>query len=116
MAAWGLGRTSDVVRQFVKGAAHFRELGGLWGLTFALLGADLVLTDANEGRNAVRGFSAAQKLRDTAGTGVHPLVEVATEAALERPCGELDIETFDAERAAGERYTLAEALRTTRSH
>jgi hypothetical protein len=88
-------------------------LGGLWGLTFALLGAGLVLADANEGRNAVRAFSAAKKLRETAGTGVHPTVEVWTEAALERLRGELDVETFEAEWAAGWRCTLTEALRTT---
>lgn len=37
------GRTTDAARQFVKGAAQVQELGGLWGLTFALLGAGLVL-------------------------------------------------------------------------
>jgi predicted ATPase/DNA-binding SARP family transcriptional activator len=115
MAAWGLGSTADAARQFIKGAAQFRELGGLWGLTFALLGAGLVLTDANEGRNAVRAFSTAQKLRETAGTGVHPFVEVATEAALGRLRSELDADTFDAEWAAGKRYSLTEALRTTES-
>ena len=113
MAAWGLGRTSDAARQIVKGAAQFRELGGLWGLTFALLGAGLVLTDENKGRHAVRAFSAAKKLRETAGTGVHPYVEVPMEAAMERLRGEFDVATFDAEWAAGGRYTLTEALRTT---
>jgi hypothetical protein len=113
MAAWGLGRTLHAARQFLKGVAQFRELGGLWGLTLALLGAGLVLANENEGRHAVRAFSAAKKLRETAGTGVHPFVEVATAAALERLRGELDVETLDAEWAAGEHYTLTEALQTT---
>jgi hypothetical protein len=113
MSAWGLGRTSDAARQLLKGTAQFRKLGGLWGLTLALLGAGFVLADGNEGRHAVRAFSAAEKLRETAGTGVQPFVEVSTAAALEQLRGELDVETFDAEWAAGERYTLAEALRTT---
>ena len=112
MSAWGLGRTSDAARQSSRARRSSESWAGC-GAHLGAAGRGIRPRHENEGRHAVRAFSAAKKLRETAGTGVQPFVEGSMEAALERLRGELDVETFDAEWAAGERYTLAEALRTT---
>ena len=102
--------TPVAARRIALGAARFQALHGLWGMSMALLGAGLVLNAAGADRAAVRMFAAEESMRESAGVATMPYAVVWVDSALEQLQARTPVEAFAAEWAAGQAYTVDEAM------
>ncbi|GAA2892977.1 hypothetical protein Acy02nite_40360 [Actinoplanes cyaneus] len=74
-ALWAAGRPGEAVTEMYGAVRDFRDLGGQWGLSLALLLAGVVLEANGKPASGVRMIAAAEALRSSMGVTIQPFLQ-----------------------------------------
>jgi hypothetical protein len=114
-ALWAAGRPGESVTEMYGAVRDFRDLGGQWGLSLALLLAGVVLEANGKPVAAVRVIAAAEALRSSMGVTIQPFLQVWLDRTIAAAEVTIGAPAVRQEWTAGERLSpdaaAVEALR-----
>ena len=112
-SAWGRDKFPNAARDLRQSVHAFSALGGLWGLSLAMLFSGFVLAGADRADVAVELISSSEAVRESAGIGMLPFVGHWRDAELARLRKRVSAETFADAWRTGEAWGSGDAAKTT---